>query len=871
MAWIQRLWTTIRRRALEDELDEEMRFHIESRTEDNIAAGRNPTEARKVALRQFGNQSLAREQTREMDILRWLETVGKDIQYAGRIMRRSPGFTFFAVTATALGIGATTLMFGLVSSLIFDPLPFRNPNELFRLWQTNPQEARIQFSPRDFQTWAQDTQVFESLAAFSGNGFMITGEGEPEMVIGEVVSSSFFNVLGAEPSMGRTFLPSEGSPGNDHQVVLSSQLWRDKFDSRKGVIGDVVVMNDEAYTIIGVMPPAFAFPDFEGRYKLWVPGDWTSPKFGGREDSHFISVVGRLKPGMGVPNLLAEIAIMEERIGEVVRDPYRRYFPVGLRDAMSGDLRPQLLVLLAAVGMLLTIACANVANLTLARAISRKKEIAIRGALGASRGRLLRQLFIESIFLALCGGAIGFVLAKWGLQLVILVGSPSVPALAHSHISLSTAGFAFLISGLSGVVFGIVPALAASRTDFQTALKEGGRSSEGARAGRTRNVLAGAEIAIASVLILGSGLMFRSYIALADVNPGFRAEGALAASVVLKPNRYPDGRRLIEFYKATMSRIREIPGVTAAGMASHMPFTGSGWGNTFEIEGRPQPPGQAHIAQIRPISPGYFGAMGISFDRGRDFTDRDDDGSPGVAVVNEVIAGRFWGPEDPIGKRIRFDNEWLTIIGICGDIKHEDLAGGSGPEIYIPYLQLPGELLNFLGRDTNYIVRSAADPETLAAPLRSVITDNVFKIRTVQKLVDQSIAAPRFRTWMVALFAMLALVLAGVGIYGVIAYNVTQRSRDFGIRIALGASRSNILGLILRQSLIWSIGGILSGIGAAAALSRFLRNLLFGISVYDPVTYAVMPLFLFGVALLASYVPARRATRVDPLISLRYE
>ena len=870
MAWIQRFWSTLRYRGLGNELDEEIRFHIESRSADNVAAGIDPAEARKTALRQFGNQALTRERAREMDTLGWLETIGKDLLYAGRIMRRSPSFTFFAIAAMSLGIGSTTLMFSIVNSVLLEPLPYKNPSALFTLWQTSPEEDRISFSPRDFRVWEKETQVFEGLAAHSGNGFTITGQGEPEMIIGEMVSPSFFDVLGAQPSIGRAFLPSEGLPGNDHQVVLSNRLWREKFGGRTQVVGEQVMMNDEPYTIVGVMPPNF-FVDFAYRYKLWVPVAWTSLALGDRDSAHIIQVVGRLKPGMSRRNLLAEIAVLEKRSGEIAHDPNRRYLPISMKDLMTGDLQSPLMLLLIAVGLLLAIACTNVANLTLERAISRRKEIAIRGALGASRKRLLGQALIESTLLALVGGVIGFVLAIWGVRLVILFGASNVPALAHSHISLWTAAFAFVISALSGILFGLVPAFTASKMDFQTALKEGGRSSKDAGAGKTRNVLAWAEIAIASVLLLGSGLMVRSYVALTDVDPGFRPEGTIAANVVLKPHRYPEASRLLEFYRAAMSRVRQIPGITASGMAASLPFTGSSWDGAFEVEGRPAPAGQEYSAQLQPISPGYFAAMGIQLDRGRDFTDLDNADSSYVAVVNVMIARRFWEGEDPIGKRIRLEKGWLSVVGVCGNIKHEDLAGTSQSEIYVPYLQLSPELLRSVGRDCNYVIRTEANPESFAGPLRSAIGDNVVKVRTVQKLVDESIAEPRFRTWLLSLFAVLALMLASLGIYGVISYNVVQRSRDFGIRIALGASGTDIITLVLRQSLGWMAAGILSGVVVAAALSGLLSSMVFGISVYDPVTYAGVPVFLFFVAVAAGYAPARRATRVDPLISLRNE
>jgi putative ABC transport system permease protein len=643
------------------------------------------------------------------------------------------------------------------------------------------------------------------------------------------------------------------------------------FGGRSDVVGQTVMMSGEAYTIVGVMPPGFDFPSRD--YRLWVPAALQGGLFQRYPDAHFLRTLGRLKTGIGDARLQTEIDTLAKRVDPDDTGPGRHYYSVGLKEAMNGELRRPLIVLLLAVGFLLVIACANVANLMLARASVRQREMAVRGALGASRGRLMRQLLTESTLLALTGGALGLILSVAGLRFLTAFGSKSVPQLVHASIDVWALGFAFLVSAATGVLSGLVPALTASRNDFHTDLKEGARSTQGAAANRWRSGLVFAEIAMAALLLVCCGLMVRSFVSLSNVNPGFRPEGLVSAGVAHPDKTYPEASNILLSYRRALADLRALPGVTAVGMITHLPFGGNGWGNSFEVEGRPASPGRGYVAQIRPSSPDYFRAMGIPLKQGRDFAGTDSEKAPGVAIINEVLAKRFWANESPLGKRLRFDTNWLTIIGVCGDIKHIKLDSASDPEIYLAYPQLSPFLMKFVGRDNYYVVRSstAGVGSAVRATLRALDPEIVVKVNTMEHLIGDSIAQPRFRTWLITCFALIALALACLGIYGVISYVVSQRLREMGLRIALGARRLDIVREVLARAARLAGAGIAAGLVAAFFLSRFLGSLLFGISAHDAVTYTWAAVLLFGVALLASYVPASRAARTDPTIALRSE
>ncbi|HEX7516240.1 MAG TPA: ABC transporter permease [Chthoniobacterales bacterium] len=869
---IATLWRNLtRRRQVERELTDEVSSYVELATQAKMKDGLTESEARREALVEFGGIEQVKEQVREVRLGHFLETRLQDLRFGLRTLRKSPVFSLSVALVLALGIGSTALMFTIVNSVLFQGPPYPEADRLFMLWQQFPQENHVTFSAHEFNAWKKQTEVFETFSGYMGNGFTLTGIGEPAFVFGHLVTPSLFQTLRTSAALGRVFLDSEGEVGKDHVVILSHAVWRDKFGLRSDVLGKPVVLNGEPYTIVGVMSETFDFPQTD--VKLWVPLTLDGPFLQQHPNAHFLRVIGRLKPGVTPQRLQAEVDLLGKRVDPPDDETIRRYFAVSLKEFTTGQLRNPLLVLLCAVGFLLTIACANVANLMLARANARQGEMAIRAAMGASRQRLIAQLLMEAAVLASIGGILGLAIAVWGLDLLKVFGAENIPELAHSHINRTALGFVFLISAISGLLFGLGPAFTASRTSFQAALKGTARSTTGG-ADRTRHLLVFAEVALASVLLIGCALMMRSFVALTHVDPGFRAENVVTADAGLMKEHYPDAAAIMRFYRTALEKVRALPGAQAVGVVTHLPFGGNDWGNSFEIEGRPAPAGTDYSAQMRPASPGYFSALGIPLKEGHDFSESESEAAPGVAIVNELLAKRFWPNESPLGKKIRFHKNWLSIVAVSGNIKHSRLDATSDGEIYIPYAQLPADVVTFLGRDLTFVVRSA-NPASTASDLRGTIRaldpQIVVKVATMQSLINESIAQPRFRTWLIGVFSIFALTLACLGIYGVIAYLVTQRYKEIGIRIALGATRQNILQLILAKTLKLTAAGILAGLITAFFLSKFLSTILFGITVHDPMTFVAVPACLIAIALLAGYLPARRATRVDPVTSLRYE
>jgi predicted permease len=861
-----------RRRAVEQDLADEVSAYVELSVQQKIKQGLSETDARRAALVELGGAEQVKEQVRDVRMGHFVETRLQDLRFAFRTLRKSPLYSLTVVLVLALGIGSTALMFTIVNSVLLKGIPFPDSDRLVMLWQDLPQEKMVSFSTREFTVWKQQSELFENLAVMTGSGFTVTGRGDPELAIGEQVTPSFFPTLGLKLALGRVFLEAEGKVGQEHVVILSHIFWREKFGMQPDVLGQSVIMNGKPYTVIGVLPENFDFPS--PLVKVWVPAALDAPIFQENLDAHFLRVIGRLKPGVTSERLKAEIDILGRRVNPAGDDTARRFYSMSLEERISGDLRQPLLVLLSAVAFLLLIACANVANLMLARASSRQSEMAIRSALGASRRRLIAQLLTEAAVLAGIGGALGIAVAVWGLEALKHFATDNVQELLHAQIDGWALAFVLVVSALSGILFGLGPAFAASRTDLQDALKGTTRSSSSAGAERTRQALVFAEVALACVLLVGCALMLRSFVALIHADPGFRPQNVVVADAVLMKDRYPDAASMIRYYRDTVAAVRALPGVDSAGVVTHLPFGGNNWGNSYEVEGQPAARGVQYNAQIRPVSPGYFATLQIPLKQGRDFTEQDNETAPGVAIVNEVFVQRFWPNESPLGKRIRYGKEWISIVAVCGSIKHNGLDIAPDAEIYVPYPQTSAGALTFVGRQLNFVVRSAA-PASIAPALRTAIGSRdpnlVVKVNTMESLIDDSIAQPRFRTWLIGVFSIFALTLACLGIYGVIAYLVTQRYKEIGIRMALGATRANILQLILARTFKLTAAGILAGLIAAFFLSRFLSSILFGITAHDALTFVAVPLCLIVIALLAGYLPARRATRVDPVNSLRYE
>ena len=856
-----------RRRKIERDLAEEVDSYLALSTDDKMRDGIDAAAARREAATEFGGVEQVKEEVRDVRVGHFLETRFQDLRFAFRALRKSPVFSLTVVLVLALGLGSTVLMFTIVNSLLLRGPAFPEADRLYMLWQKIPQEDRVSFSVRDFEAWKKQTEVFAQLATFTGTSFTISGHGEPELFHGQMVTPSLFEVLHTAPVLGRAFLESEGNVGQDHAVILSHALWRQKFGGRAEALGEQVTMNGESYTVVGVMAETFTFPDHSAQ--LWVPAALQGPIFQEHPDAHFMRVIGRLKPGISRQRLEAEATVLGPRVTDPRDKTERRFFVVSLKEMISGDLRSPLLVLLSAVGFLLLIACANVGNLTLARAQARRSEMALRAALGASRRRLIAQLLTEAGVLAMMGGALGLALAVWGLGL--LQRFANVPELSGGRIDGSALGFVAIAAAFCALLFGLGPALSGSRTNPQDSLSGSTRSTSGATG--ARNALVFAEVALAAVLLIGCALMLRSFVRLMQVNPGFIPANVVTADALLSEDRYPGKPQMLAFYRTSLENVRALPGVQSAALITILPFGGNDWGNGYEVEGQAARDPNA-VAQIRPVSPGYFTTLGIPLQRGTEFSERDNENAPGVAIVSEQLAQRSWPNENPIGKKIRYGDDWLTVRGVCGDIKHGSLDESSASMIYVPYPQVPADIMSFVGRDLNFVVRSPSPAVVVTGvrgALRVLDPAMVVQVNTMEALIHDSAAQPRFRTWLIGIFSIFALGLACLGIYGVIAYLVTQRYKEIGIRLALGATRGSILQLILGRTFKLAAAGIAAGLLAAFFLTRFLKTILFGVTAHDPLTFIAVPLCLIAIALLAGYLPARRATRVDPVRSLRHE
>jgi putative ABC transport system permease protein len=739
------------------------------------------------------------------------------------------------------------------------------------VWEKRMALGRVRnvASAPDFVDWRAQNTVFEDMAAYFNNGFNLSGGDEPERLQGASVSASFFSVLRAQPKIGRAFLPDEDSPASEPAAVISSGLWQRKFAGDPNIIGKTITMNDRSRTVVGVMPADFVYPNTD--VEVWVPLVF-SPNDLNSRGSHSLNVIARLKPGVSINQAQAEmdtIAAELEKQYQVNTGHGVNVF--SLHEEVVGNVRQALIVLLGAVGFVLLIACANVANLLLARAAVRQKEIAIRTALGAGRARIVRQLLTESMLLALVGGTLGVLLALWGLDLLLTVSAGSIPRVKEIKLDAWVLAFTFLISLATGLIFGLVPALQASKPDLNESLKEGGRgASAGIHRNRVRSLFVVVEVAICLVLLIGAGLMIKSFVRLLDVSPGFNAENLLTMNISLTGSKYRETPDRMAFFQQAIQRINSSPGVQGAATVLGLPLGGVG-SRYFQIEGRPpQPPGQGYNANINAASADYFRTMGIPLIRGREFNEGDVMDSPPVVIINQALARQFWPDEDPIGKRMGTANEPLrTVVGIVGDVRQAGLEIEPRAEFFYPFFQLD------FGSGT-FVVRTSGDPKAMIAAVRSELQavdkdQPLFKISTMDELLAQSVAPRRLNMLLLGIFAGLALVLAAVGLYGVMSYSVTQRTREIGIRMALGAARGDVMKLVVGQGMLLTATGVAVGLVASLFLTRLMASLLYGVSATDPLTFTMISLALIIVALGASFVPARRATKVDPMVALRYE
>jgi putative ABC transport system permease protein len=862
---------TMRKQRVDRDLTEEVGSYVELLTEKNMKQGMNQEEARRAAMVEVGGVEQVKEEVRSNRAGFAVETFFQDLRYGFRSLRKKPGFTITAVIALALGIGANTAIFSVINAVLLRSLAYRDPGSIVMVWERSLRGGRSQnsVSPANFLDWKKQSRSFEQIAASWDTRLNLTSGGEPEEIQIQKVSADFFPVLGVSPELGRTFLREEEKPGTEPVVILGHDLWERRFAGNPGIVGQTVAMSGRNWTVIGVMPPGFHF--LNTQIKAWTPLQ-LDPATDWRKSGRFLRSVARLKPGVSVQQAQAELDTIGKQL-EIAYPDYNKGWGVNLvpmYEQIVGDIRPVLLVLLAAVAFVLLIACANVANLLLSRAASRQKELALRAALGADRMRLIRQMLTESVLLALLGGILGVLLAYWGIQILVAFAPDNIPRLHEITIDPRVLGFTFGVSLLTGLVFGLVPALQSSRPDLNDALKEGGRgSSSGSRV--VRNLFVVTEMALALVLLVGAGLMLRSFSQLHRVKTGFETENVLTMRVQLPSAKYGQPQQRADFFKRAEERIAALPGVKSVGAISYLPLTGLATSTSFNLATKPLPPSESPGTEVRPITPGYFTAMGIPLLKGRAFDERDGANSR-VLIINETLARKFFPGQDPIGQQlvISWEPEVADeIIGIVGDIKETALEQEPNPAVYWPYPREPYPFMNF-------VIRSAIDPTTLSAAVAREIhaldpDQPVADVRTLDQVVAKSIARPRFNAMLLAIFAGVALVLASVGIYGVMNYSATQRTQEIGIRMALGAKPRDILRLVVGHGMKLTAAGVAIGIIVSLALTRVMTNLLFGVTATDLPTFLGVSILLTAVALLANYIPARRATRLNPVAALRYE
>ncbi len=810
-----------------------------------------------------------------------MRTLWQDVRYAARMLAKTPGFTAVAVLSLALGIGANTVIFSVINALLLKSLPYHDSERIVLAWGDTPAQGnhRNQVSATDVADWRAQNTVFEEIATYSDWRPIFSTGGEPERIQAMQVGDGYFKVMKTEPLLGRVFLPEEQEDGKDFVIVLGYGLWHKRFGGSPDVVGQKVLLSGRPYTIVGVLPAGFrslpsSLIDPQAEYYRPVAESYDDKKRGERH----LRAIARLKPGVTLPQAQTEMETIAGRLAQAhpVDNTGWGVRLISLTEDTIGDLRLTLLTLFGAVAIVLLIACANVGNLLLARSAARNKELTIRAALGAGRWRLARQLLTESLLLALAGGGLGLLLALWGIGLVESLGSQVTPLLSGISIDGRVLGFTALISVVTGILFGLAPALQVSRPDLNEVLKEGGRSSgAGASRSRLRGTLVVSEIALSLVLLICAGLLIKSVMRLRDVNPGFNPEKLLTMSVSLPGVKYPKKTDWTDFYNRLVVRLEALPGVEAAGVTSVLPLSSNFDGRGLAIEDHPKPRGEEITVDLYINTPGYLRAMSIPTLKGRLLNEQDTETSPAVALINETMAEALWPDADPLGKRIRFPDSdetqqpWRTVVGIVSDVQQYGLDKKPPMQIYLPQTQFPTSVMTL-------VVRTSIEPTSLIAPVRNEILaldkeQAAYNIVTMDQLLANSISLRRLFMLLLIVFAVLSLGLASIGIYGVISYMVASRTHEIGIRLALGAQTTDVLRLIVTQGMMLALIGVGVGLAGAFAATRVMRSMLFGVGATDPFIFACVALLLLGVALLACYIPARRATKVDPMIALRYE
>jgi len=888
--YLRTLWRNLLHRdRVDEELDEEIRGYLELTAMEQMQRGLSPEDALHRAHRDLGQIDQVKERVRDIRVGVTLDTLAQDLRYALRTLARSPAFSLVVVLTIALGIAANTAIFTIVDGVLLKPLPYVYPDRLVMLWEGSLTDGTLgTVAPANFFDWRQQGHSFDAMAAVDPHqDAILTGSGEPRRLVGAAVTAEFFPVLGVRMALGRTFLPEEDRPGHNQVVVLSHAVWLNQFGGRPDILGRVLTLNDLPFTVVGVLPRDFSLvsraSDFEARrrFDLWTPLALGSPPPEWQRGTHSLTVLARLKSTVSLAQAQMDLEGVAANLRRLypADDANRGITAVPMAQHVVVDVRTALITLLAAVGLVLAIACANIANLLLTRAATRRKEIALRVALGASRRRIARQLITESAVLTITGGTLGLLLTWLSLPVLLNYLPADLPRTSEIAVDSRVLFFTSALSLLTGLVFGLVPLFYSRGISATDALKQGSRSVAGGRS-RLRGALLVGQVAVALMLLVGAGLMMKSLWRLWGVSPGFHVDHILTAQLSLPPqyaNGYSFGTgkhpRIAVFQRELGERVRAIPGVRAASFAAYLPLGGNDNSWAFDIEGRPQrPPGVFDVANYRPVTAGYFETMGIPLRRGRAIDSGDGEDRPLIVVINEAMAREFWGHQDPVGQRLRFgDKTWRTIVGVVGNVHHRGLGISPAAEMYVPYAQVPNVEVH-----PTLVVRTSTDPETVVRALQRAVADvdptvPVDQIQTMNELVADSIAQSRFRTTVLLMFAGVALLVAAMGLYGAMSYSVSQRTQEFGVRMAVGASRSAVVRLVLGQAARLVAVGVCLGLAGSVLLSRLIASLLYGVAPFDIGTLAGVSVLLVVVALLASYVPAHRAARADPMNALRWE
>ena len=867
------------RQQREHELNRELHDHLELEADEQRSSGMDPEAARQAAQRAFGNITLLKETIREMWSWTSVEIFWRDLHYAARAMRKSPGFFMSAILILALGIGLNTAVFTVVRTIVLNPLPFPNADLLVMLWKVSLKDStdRGGVAPADFLDLRRQVWSCSEVSAFANTAFDVTGVDEPYRVAAARVSANFFATLGAQPAIGRDFLSEDDSPTANRVVILGHNLWQRRFGGSPSVVGGSITLNSLSYTVIGIMPEGFGSPEVFGPGlvpELWIPFRFSDERM--QRGSGYIFVVARLRPDVALPTAQAEVQTLSKRFEAAQRPVYagKHLTFVRLHEQVVGGVQRLLLVLWGAVGCVLLIACTNLANMLLTRATARRRELAVRASLGASRWRLIRQLLTESLALAISGGMLGLILAAAVIRVLPALDLTSLPRLQEVGVDLHLLGFGLALSLVTGILFGALPAWQISRADSQRPLQEASRATVGRKTALLRFAFVVIEVSCALVLVTGAGLLIRSFLILQEANLGFEARKVLTFEISLPAGKYKR-QQAPAYYQQLLDRLASLPLVQASGAISYLPLTGDVFGWTFLIQGHPTPAGvPVPSAQYRLVTPGFFTAMAVALRKGRSFDERDNTEAPPVGIVNEALARLYWPDEEPIGKQFRLQGPfaqfpWVTVVGVVSDVRYGGVDQAAAPTIYRPMQQSPSTAMAV-------VVRTSGNPMNLAGPIRNEVRAMdkdvpLLNVREFSYYISASLALRRFVMTLLSSFAALALLLATFGVYSVVSYSVAQRTREIGLRVALGALPRDVLRLVLTQGLMVAMTGIAIGLLAALAVSRLMSSLLYGVTPTDPLTLAVVSGILLVVTIAAGYLPARRALQVDPLVALKYE